>query len=95
LLIPVAQILSSERIGPIRNSVRQEDAMTFYSATTEIGRAVLNTLARHDRDDAHVPADHVDLTAVFLFVAAGLLLTAAFFTLGFGAQIGEILAASG
>jgi hypothetical protein len=67
--------------------------MAFHSATTGLGRAVLNAL--DDRDNARVPAAHIDLTAMFLFVAVGLLLTAAFFTIGFGAEIGEILAAAG
>jgi hypothetical protein len=77
------------------NSVRLEDAMAFHSATTGLGRAVLNAL--DDHDDARVPADQVkaDLTAVFLFIVIGLSLTAAFFMLGFGAEIGEILAAFG
>jgi hypothetical protein len=67
---------------------------SFYSTSTEVWRGVFSALAR-DRDDACVPADHIDLMAVFLFVTVGLLLTAGFFALGFGAEIGEILAASG
>jgi hypothetical protein len=56
----------------MRNSVRQEDAMTFNSETTEIGHAIFNAFARDDHDDASVPADHFDLTAMFLLVAVGL-----------------------
>jgi hypothetical protein len=75
----------------MRNSVRLEDAMAFHhSTTTGLGRAVLNALDA--RDDARVSADQADLIAVLLFVAVGLLLTAAFFMLGFGAMVGEILA---
>jgi hypothetical protein len=69
--------------------------MTFYSATTEVGRAVSHAFAKVERDYARVPTDQVDLKAVLLFVALGLSLTAAFFALGFGAEIGDILAASG
>jgi hypothetical protein len=61
--------------------------------SAEIERAVFNAFAR-ERDDARVSADQADLIAVFLFVAVGLLLTAAFFALGLAAEIGEILAAS-
>jgi hypothetical protein len=64
---------------------------SVYSTSTEVGRGAFNAFAR-DRDDARVSADQTDLVAVFLFVAIGLLLTAAFFMLGFGAEIGEILA---
>jgi hypothetical protein len=63
--------------------------------TTEIGRGVFNAIARVvDRDVERVAADQADLIVVLLFVAIGLLLTAAFVTLGFGAEIGEILAVS-
>jgi len=47
----------------------------------EVGRAVFNAFAG-DRNDAGVSIDQLDLKAVFLFVALGLSLTAAFFTLG-------------
>jgi hypothetical protein len=67
---------------------------SVYSTSTEVGRRVFSAFAR-DRDDARVSADQADLIALFLFVAIGLLLTAAFFALGFGAEVGEILAASG
>jgi ABC-type xylose transport system permease subunit len=63
---------------------------SFYSLTTEIGRDVF---ARANRDNGRVSADHADLIAVLLFVAVGLFATAAFFILG--ADIGQILAASG
>jgi hypothetical protein len=69
--------------------------MMFYSTITEVGRTVSDAFARVGRDDKRVSADQVDLTAVLLFVAGGLSLTAAFFTLGFWAEIGQILAASG
>jgi hypothetical protein len=68
--------------------------MMFYSTITEVGRTVSDALARVGRDDTHL-AERADLTAVLLFVAGGLLLTAAFFTAGFGAEIGQVLAASG
>jgi hypothetical protein len=58
--------------------------------TTGLGHAVLNALDA--RDNARVSSDQADLIAVLLFVAVGLLLTAAFFMLGFGAMVGEILA---
>lgn len=57
--------------------------------------ADFNAFAKGDRADARVLADTADLTAVISFVAIGLLLTAAFFTLGFGTQILLTLAASG
>jgi hypothetical protein len=66
---------------------------SVYSTSTEVGRRVFSKFAR-DRDDARVSADQADLIALFLFVAIGLLLTAAFFALGLAAEIGEILAAS-
>jgi hypothetical protein len=69
--------------------------MMFYSTITEVGRTVSDALARVGRDDTHLSAERADLTAVLLFVAGGLLLTAAFFTAGFGAEIGQVLAASG
>jgi hypothetical protein len=64
-----------------------------YSISTEVGRVVFNAFAR-DREDARISADQADLIAVLLFVAVGLLLTAAFFMLGFGPEIGQILAVS-
>jgi len=68
---------------------------SFYSLTSEIGRGVFNAFARVvDRDNARVPADQSDLIVVLLFVVIGLLLTAAFFTAGFAAEIGDILAVS-
>jgi hypothetical protein len=66
--------------------------MMFYSTITEV---VSDALAKVGRDDTQVSADQADLTAVILFVAVGLLLTAAFVTVGFGAEIGQILAACG
>jgi hypothetical protein len=42
-----------------------------------------------------VSAERINLTAVILFVAGGLFMTAAFFAAGFGANFGEILAAFG
>jgi len=67
----------------------------FYSTIAEVGRTVSDALAKVGPDDTHVSAERTDLTAVLLFVAGGLLLTGAFFTSGFGAEIGQILAASG
>lgn len=67
----------------------------FYSTNTEVGRPDFNASARVDRDDAPVPADQANLTAVFLVIAIGLWLTAVFFILGFGTEIVQILAASG
>jgi hypothetical protein len=68
---------------------------SFYSLTSEIGRGAFNAFARViDRDDTRVPADQADLIAVLLFVIVGLLLTAAFFILGFGVEPGQILAVS-
>jgi hypothetical protein len=68
---------------------------SIYSLTSEIGRGIFNTFARvADRDDARVSADQADLIVVLLFVAIGLLLTGLFFVLGFGPEIGQILAAS-
>ncbi|MBO0754852.1 MAG: hypothetical protein J2P54_03255 [Bradyrhizobiaceae bacterium] len=68
---------------------------SLHSTTMEGGRAEFNVFARIDHDDARALADEADLTAVIIFVAIGLLLTAAFFTLGFGTEIVRILAASG
>jgi hypothetical protein len=69
--------------------------MTFYSTITEVGRTVSGALAQVGHDDTRVSAEWADLTAVLLFVAGGLLLTAACFTAGLGAEIGQILATSG
>jgi hypothetical protein len=69
--------------------------MMFYSTITEVGRTIFVLFAKIGRDKMLVSADQVDLTAVCLFVALGLLLTAAYFTAGFGAQFGQILAVSG
>jgi hypothetical protein len=67
-----------------------------YSVTSEIGRSLFNAFTKVvDRDDARVPADQADLIVVLLFVAIGLLLTAVFVLLGFGVEIGQILAAAG
>jgi hypothetical protein len=64
-------------------------------STTEIGRGVFNAFARVvDRDVERVAADQADLIVVLLFVAIGLLLTAAFVMIGFGAEIGQILGVS-
>jgi hypothetical protein len=60
---------------------------SLYSSTMEAGRIDFNAFARVDRNDARVLADQADLTAVILFVAIGLMLTAAFFALGVGTQI--------
>jgi hypothetical protein len=60
---------------------------SLYSSTMERGRIDFNAFARVDRNDARVLAHQADLTAVILFVAIGLMLTAAFFALGFGTQI--------
>jgi hypothetical protein len=70
---------------------------SIYSLTSEIGRGIFNAFASVvDRDDARVPADQVaDLIVVLLFVAIGLLLTAAFCAAGFGPEIGAALGASG
>lgn len=65
-----------------------------YSTTMELGRTVSSAFAKVGRDDARVSPDQSDLIAVSVFVVLGLLLTAAFFTIGFGAEIGEILAIS-
>jgi ABC-type xylose transport system permease subunit len=59
---------------------------SFYSLTTEIGR---DAFARANRDNAWVSADQADLIAVLLFVAMGLLATAAFLMLG--GEIGQIV----
>jgi hypothetical protein len=68
---------------------------SFYSLTLEIGRGVFSAFVRMvDRDDARVPADLSELIIVLLFVAIGLLLTAAFFILGFGVEFGQTLAVS-
>jgi hypothetical protein len=66
----------------------------MYSAPIKVGRAVFDEFAKVDRDDARVSADQADLIVVLLFVAIGLLLTGVFFMLGFGADIGQILAVS-
>jgi hypothetical protein len=62
---------------------------------TEVGRTASDAFTKVGRDDTRVSAERADLTATFLFVAGGLLLTAAFLSAGFGADIGQILAASG
>jgi hypothetical protein len=68
----------------------------FYSLTAEIGRSFSNAFTKVvDRDDARAIADQTDLIVVLLFVAMGLLLTAVFVLLGFGVEIGQILAAAG
>jgi ABC-type xylose transport system permease subunit len=59
---------------------------SFYSLATEIGR---DAFARTNRDHARVSADQADLIAVLLFVAIGLLATAAFLMLG--GEIGQIV----
>jgi hypothetical protein len=64
---------------------------SFYSTSTEVGRTVSKVSAR----DTLTPADQADLKAVLLFVTIGLLLTAAFSILGFGAEIGRIMVAPG
>jgi hypothetical protein len=64
------------------------------STTTEIGRAAFKVCSRVGRDDI-LPTDRSDLTAIFLFIALGLLLTAVFFSLGFGPEFNRVLAASG
>jgi hypothetical protein len=76
----------------MRKRVRQEDIMS--TITREVGRGIFKIFARADRDDARVPADQADLIVVLLFVAIGLLLTATFVALGFGTEIGQILAVS-
>jgi hypothetical protein len=76
----------------MRNWVRQEGMMS--TVTTEVRRGIFNMFARADRDDARIPANQADLIVVLLFVAIGLFLTAAFVALGFGAEIGQILAVS-
>jgi type IV secretory pathway TrbD component len=64
--------------------------MTLYSKTAEVGLAAF---AKADREMRFF----ADQAAVLLFVAAGLWLTAAFtFSMtGFGADLGQILAAAG
>jgi hypothetical protein len=72
--------------------------MTFYSAVSgEFANSIVSdAFAEVGRDtDTRVSVDETDLIAVMLFTAIGLLLTAAFFTGGFGAEIGQILAVSG
>jgi hypothetical protein len=66
--------------------------MMVYAITTQVGHTVSNTISKVERADTPVSADQ---GAIFLFVAIGLLLTAAFFTLGFGVEIGQIMAVSG
>jgi hypothetical protein len=65
--------------------------MTLYSATTEFAR----TSANIGHDDKCETADQSDLTTIFLLIAVGLLMTAVFFSLGFGPEFGGILATSG
>jgi hypothetical protein len=65
------------------------------STTTEIGCAAFKVCSRVGRDDIRIPTDRSDLTAIFLFIALGLLLTAVFFSLGFGPEFNRVLAASG
>jgi hypothetical protein len=85
----------SERINtPLAHTVNEE-VMTFYLTTTEIGRVVFRLRAKFGRDEIHVAADRSDLETIILFMALGLSLTAVFFSLGFGPEIGRILAASG
>jgi hypothetical protein len=69
---------------------------SFYSLTAEIKRIFFNAFAIVvDRDEELVTADQADLMVVLLFVAIGILLTAAFVMLGFGPEIGQILGAAG
>jgi hypothetical protein len=69
--------------------------MTFYSTTTEFARTVFWVCANIGHDDKRDTADPTDLATIFLFVAVGLVLTAVFFSLGFGAEFGRILATWG
>jgi hypothetical protein len=55
----------------------------FYSRITEVGGAKVERCAKR-----------LNLTVVILFVAGGLLLTAAFVAAGFGPDLGKILAGS-
>ena len=73
----------------------KERIMPLYLTTMELGRTASETLAKVGRDDRRISAERIDLTVVILFVAGGLLLTAAFFTAGFGADIAQVLTASG
>jgi hypothetical protein len=65
--------------------------MTVYSTTTEFAR----TSANIGHDDKSETADQSDLATIFLLIAMGLLMTAVFFSLGFGPEFGGILATSG
>jgi predicted Co/Zn/Cd cation transporter (cation efflux family) len=69
--------------------------MMFHSTTIEIGRGVFRACAKVGRDDTRVPVGRSDLTPIFLLIAGGLLLTALFFSLGFGPETSRMLAASG
>jgi hypothetical protein len=62
--------------------------MTLYSTTTEVGRV------SDAANDARVSVGDGDLIVVMLFAAIGLLLAASCVALGFGAEVGQILAVS-
>ena len=83
-----------ERIKHAVAHTLNEEVMTFHSTTT-IGRIVFRVRAKVGRDDIRVPANQSDLETIFLFIALGLTVTAVFFSLGFGPEIGLTLAASG
>jgi hypothetical protein len=69
--------------------------MTLHSTTTEFARTAFKVGENIGHDDKHDTADQSDLTTIFLFIAIGLLMTAIFFSLGFGPEFGGILATSG
>jgi hypothetical protein len=69
--------------------------MTSNSTTTQFDRTVLGTGANVVHGDKRDTGDQSELTIIILLTAAGLVLTAAFFAVGFGPEFGRILATSG
>jgi hypothetical protein len=66
---------------------RHETWYTVLPGARNSTITVSDALAKVGHDDTQVFADQADLTAACLFVALGLLLTAAFFTAGFGQRL--------
>jgi hypothetical protein len=69
--------------------------MTSNSTTKQFDRTVFGTGANVIHGDERDTGDQSELTIIILLIAAGLVLTAAFFAVGFGAEFGRILATSG
>jgi hypothetical protein len=69
--------------------------MTSNSTTTQFDRTVFGAEANGGHDDNRDTGDQSELTIIILLIAAGLVLTAAFFAVGFGPEFGRILATSG